>query len=97
MKGDSPDGYYKPLFIATVWKMRSGKSHFQAGQDLPYLHVYMQCWQSCPPLQQLPSFVLVSCTEVSFTHGKHLSQTVKPKHDCLVALLLEVKGGKDFT
>lgn len=83
MKGENPDGYYKPLFIATTLGMRSGKPHFQVGQDLPHLHMGMQCWLSCPPLQQLPSFVPVSCTEVSSTHGKHLSQTIKPKHELL--------------
>lgn len=83
MKGENPNGYSKPLFSATALGMRSEKLHSRVGQDLPYLHAHMQCWQSCPPLQQLPDFVLVSCTEVSFTHGKHLSQTVKPKHKLL--------------
>lgn len=71
MKGENPDGYYKPLSFATALGMRSGKLHFWVGQDLP------NCWQSCPPLQHLPNFVPVSCMEVS------VSETVKPKHKLL--------------
>lgn len=81
MKEENPDSYYKPLLIAITWGTRSGKPHFRVEQDVSHSHTHTERWQSCPPSLQHPDLVLVSCTGVSFTHCKHLSQTVKPKYE----------------
>lgn len=48
MKGENPDGYYKPLSFATALGMRSGKLHFWVGQDLPNLLAVMSTLAASP-------------------------------------------------